>query len=83
MCYMFFYLMKVCGRGMIHVFKWLEMRLSKQDKKLTNNQPIDIKSGKWKYNDVPKNQVDGHHIDWSYLNIDPTMQMYLSTDDVR
>jgi hypothetical protein len=60
------------------------MRCSKQDKKSVNsNLPIEMKSGKWKYNDVAKNQVDGHHIDWSYLNIDPTLQMYLSSDDVR
>lgn len=66
---------------MVHVFKWLELRCSKQDKRQAGVQP-DAKSNKWKYSDLAKNQVDGNNIDWTYLNIDPSAQIFLPNDDV-
>lgn len=66
---------------MVHVFKWLELRCSKQDKK-QNGLQSDSKNNKWKYSDVAKIQTNGNHIDWSYLSIDPSTQIFPSNDDV-
>lgn len=73
---------QVCAKGMVHVFKWLESRCSKQDKK-QGIIPTDMRNGARKLGDLTKNQqFDMTNVDWTYLNIDPSIQMYSPSDEV-
>lgn len=66
---------------MIHVFKWLELRSSKQENKKSTYQN-DSKNGKRKF-DLPKNQLgDNTSIDWSFLGADLSAQLYSPADEV-
>lgn len=66
---------------MVHVFKWLELRNLKIDKKQTSF-PIDSKSDRKKFGELPKNsQVDNSGIDWGFFS-DPSLQIYSPVDEV-
>ncbi|XP_065207761.1 leucine-rich repeat and calponin homology domain-containing protein isoform X2 [Planococcus citri] len=69
----------VCARGMVHVFKWLELRCSKQENKKSSFQG-ETKNKK-KY-DLPKNQFnDSSSIDWPFLSSDISIPMYSPLDE--
>lgn len=62
---------------MVHVFKWLELRCSKQENKKSGET-----KNKKKY-DLPKNQFsDSSSIDWPFLSSDIPMQLYSPLDEV-
>lgn len=66
---------------MIHVFKWLELRCSKQENKKSN---YETKNNKKKYADLPKNQFsDTSGIDWPFLNGDISIQLCSPLEEVR
>lgn len=60
----------------MHVFKWLELRSIKQEKKQTVFQSENI-NGQLKSRNLSKNnQFDSNNIDWTFLNMDHSLQMY-------
>lgn len=67
---------------MVHVFKWLELRNLKSDKK-QNSFPSDGKNERKKFGELPKTlQMENSGIDWAFLNLDPSLPIYSSADEV-
>lgn len=67
---------------MVHVFKWLELRTSKNDKK-QNSFPSEGKNERKKFGELPKTlQMDNSGIDWAFLNLDPSLHMPSPADEV-
>lgn len=67
---------------MVHVFKWLELRCSKQENKKLNYQN-DTKNNKKRITDLPKNQFsDTSSIDWPFMNNNISIQLCSPLDEV-